>query len=160
MRTNSKIMVRQSNSHLRSTDSNYYQSKISMPSTAGVKSRKYDLMTTQDSRQTVQDNLYQKNIMDTNNSLDQQYTEGDETVQQEQFEETPGPSKEVLLEDIKRLRQECIDLKEAHYQDDFRRKVRIQDGLETIWMKEDRLKKAIEAYQDEQLIKMNAQNDK
>lgn len=65
-----------------------------------------------------------------------------------------------MLGEIKRLRQECMELKEANHQEDSKRKARHQDSLETIWMKEDRLKKAIESYQDEQLIKMHSNNDK
>jgi len=53
-----------------------------------------------------------------------------------------------------------MEIREADNLEDSKRKARHQDSLETIWMKEDRLRKAIESYQDEQLIKMNSNNDK
>jgi|Laugresu1bdmlbsd_1035121.scaffolds.fasta_scaffold280214_1 hypothetical protein len=52
-----------------------------------------------------------------------------------------------------------MDVKEANHIEDLRIKARHRETLDNIWMKEERFRKAIESYQDEQLIKM-LHNDK
>ncbi len=82
---------------------------------------------------------------------DQQQQDENEAPQQVKCN---GPSKEVLLDEIRRIRQKCNEnTDEQRSGEDQRIKTQHKERLEMIWEKEDRLKKAIETYQDEQLIK-------